>query len=90
MYVLSEPRSNHALEINYHMSQLSKIKDTKNILSGTRQTIKEFSKAYFLARNEKETEAKNGMMRLLSLGHDRFEYNQTPRCEKSLTPWANR
>ena len=25
--VLSEPRSNHAWEINYHMSYLSKIKD---------------------------------------------------------------
>ena len=32
MYVLSESRSNHALEINYHMSQLSKIKDTKKYL----------------------------------------------------------
>ena len=45
----------------------------KNIQSGTRQTIEEFSKAYFPARNQKGTEATNGMMRLLSLGHLSFQ-----------------
>ena len=32
----------------------------------------EFSKAYFPVRNQKETEATNGMMRLLSLGQLSF------------------
>ena len=44
----------------------------KNISSGTRQTIEEFFKAYFPARNQKGTEGTNGMMRLLSLGHLSF------------------
>ena len=37
-----------------------------------KQTLKEFSKAYFPARNQKGTEATNGMMCLLSLGHLSF------------------
>ena len=41
--------------------------------SGTRQTIDEFSKAYFPARSQKGTEATNRMMRLLSLGHLSFQ-----------------
>ena len=44
----------------------------KNISSSTRQTIKEFFKAYFPARNQKGTEGTNSMMRLLSLGHSSF------------------
>ena len=40
--------------------------------SGTRPTIEECSKAYFPARNQKGTEATNGMMRLLSLRHLSF------------------
>ena len=87
---LSEPRSNNALEINYHMSQLSKIKDTKKYLKRHPTNYQRGLQKNFPARNEKGTEAKNGMMRLLSLGHDRSEYDQTPRCDKSLTPWANR
>ena len=43
----------------------------------------EFSKAYFPVRNQKETEATNGMMRLLSLGHLSFRIMiKTARCDK--------
>ena len=44
---------------------------------------KEFSKAYFPARNQKGTEATHGI-RLQDIY--RFEYDQTTRCDKSLTP----
>ena len=44
----------------------------ENYLSGTRWTTEEFSKAYLSARNQKGTDATNGMMRLLSLGHSSF------------------
>ena len=43
----------------------------------------EFSKAYFPVRNQKETEATNGMMRLLSLGRLSFQIMiKTARCDK--------
>ena len=43
----------------------------------------EFSKAYFPVRNQKETEATNGMMRLLSLGRLSFQKMiKTARCDK--------
>ena len=43
----------------------------------------EFSKAYFPVRNQKETEATNGMMRLLSLGRLSFQIMiKTARYDK--------
>ena len=50
----------------------------------------EFSKAYFPVRNQKETEATNGMMRLLSLEHLSFRIViKTARCDK-INHWLQR
>ena len=76
--VLSEPRSNHAWEINYPIVLAFKNKGYLLKKKSGTQTIEEFSKAHFPERNQKGTEAKNGMMRLLSLGHLSFRIRSKP------------
>ena len=75
-FCLIQEANTHGKSITSHVQGLSwsKIKDIyKRVPKAAHdKTIEEFSKAYFPARNQIETEATNGMMRLLSLEHLSF------------------
>ena len=60
----------------------------QKISCGKQQTIEEFSKAYFPARNQKGTEATNGMMRLLSLGH--LSFRMWSKQQGVINHWLRR
>ena len=69
-FCLNQETTTHSYvwEINYHMSYLSKIKDTKEYLKRHTTNYRIVLQAYFPARNQKGTEATKHIYH--------FEYDQ--------------